>query len=698
MKLSRVILFLLVFYWTAVDGAVDVRVKGVGWVADGRISSAIEEVIFGNRDDDDIYLRQFDLEDALLVLNGELNRRGYLHAETEVILSSASGELSRFVWEPDAQQAYTNLDEVNRLELRVKTGRRSFFDEVRISGLQSMEEEEARSFFYPSGYFLVSRADRAFSSQALNSGVANLLARLTQLGRPEAEVVSIEVDREEGGGPVRVHIEIDEGPPYRWERVHYDWQSPGQAVTTVSLPPDHVPDSIYTRDAERDLVVQLRNLFLRAGYPDVMVRQTRSIHRQEDGTRSVELFLRVNPGPRVRLSEMRFEGLRTTRESFARRRAGLEEGAWLDLVEVDDARTRLGRLGVFDQLSVQLYPHNHPEERAAVFSGVEGIRREFNLLAGYGSYEMLRVGAEVRYYNIFGRAHQSTVRVRQSMKSSAGLWTYSVPDLPWILQRGQFRLQGISREELSFRRDEALASVGIEQRYFGDDVSFTTEYRFEILRAVGIESVEVIGDDSANVGSVTFGLAWDRRDRVISPREGFDLRGELELASPFLASDVYYQRLVLGGSLHFMVSNDAIRFHFGFEHGVLARAGAQAEELPFNKRFFPGGENSIRGYQSGGASPRDSSGEFVGAEIYTIGHAEVEFALTQNLSVVVFLDGLHSGRFLEDYPGDTTLWSAGGGLRYSTPLGPIRLEYGHNLNPRDLDPSGTLHFSIGFPF
>jgi outer membrane translocation and assembly module TamA len=53
---------------------------------------------------------------------------------------------------------------------------------------------------------------------------------------------------------------------------------------------------------------------------------------------------------------------------------------------------------------------------------------------------------------------------------------------------------------------------------------------------------------------------------------------------------------------------------------------------------------------------------------------------------------------IDNFPFDEVLWSAGLGLRWNTLIGPVRLEYGHNLTPREQDPSGTLHFSIGYPF
>jgi outer membrane translocation and assembly module TamA len=76
---------------------------------------------------------------------------------------------------------------------------------------------------------------------------------------------------------------------------------------------------------------------------------------------------------------------------------------------------------------------------------------------------------------------------------------------------------------------------------------------------------------------------------------------------------------------------------------------------------------------------------------------EIEQALTPQWSLVFFLDALGAARRLENYPADEWLFSVGGGIRWRTVIGPIRLEYGHNLNPRSGDPRGTLHFAIGYP-
>lgn len=677
--------------------AIEVDVSGIGWLRNARIANVIGEIL-SLEEEGRGPLSSFELEDALLILNGDLNGQGFLAPEIEVVLLAGSEVVAQFFWVAPEMPALPPLESVTRVEFRVEKGVRSYFEAVHFEGLEAIPEEEAARFFFPTNALFVGKGEKAYAPSILNRGLGALTAHFNGLGYLEAEVISerAEVDLETGAAEAWVRVR--EGPRYDWRKVNYELQGGGEAVPGVDLPVGGARSGVYTLAAQQDLAVNLRNRFLRAGYPDVRVTAERALTEEGENRVLADVRFRITPGPRVRLGEVTYVGLETTSRNFLTERSELEVGEWLDLLALDRARSRLGRLGIFDRIDVHFEPPEDPAERAVEFRVAEGLRREINLLLGYGSYEKVRAGAEMKFYNIFGRAHQAQIRLHQSLKTSAGRLTYSVPDLPWVLEQGQVRIQGMRREELSFTREEAVASVGIEHHFFKGEVRTTAQYSYQILRSIGLDSVEIIGDESARVGSITLGAAWDRRDRVIFPRNGFDLRGELELASPSLASEAYFQRFVWSTSFHRAFREDQIRFHFGLEQGILARWGADREELPFNKRFFPGGENSIRGYREGGASPRGPDGETLGSEVYLLGHAEVAFALTRSLGFVLFVDGLLQARELADFPGDTTLWSAGAGFRYETPLGPLRLEYGYNLTRREFDPAGTLHLSIGFPF
>jgi outer membrane translocation and assembly module TamA len=239
--------------------------------------------------------------------------------------------------------------------------------------------------------------------------------------------------------------------------------------------------------------------------------------------------------------------------------------------------------------------------------------------------------------------------------------------------------------------------VGV-QRYFDSihsDISL--RYNYQVLNAEDAPTASLDIDEESTVSSFTLSLKHDRRDNPLYPRAGYKVFTSVEYASPMLAGSADFVLAEAAGSIHVRLGGGRY-LHTGLEHGVAVPFSSSDTALPFNKRFFPGGENSVRGYQYGEASPLDGMGEELGAESFAQGNIELEQALTPSWSLVVFVDGVLLAEDINDYPGSEILYSAGGGIRWKTIVGPVRLEYGHNLNPRESDPDGTLHFSIGFPF
>ncbi len=679
--------------------AAEIEVEGLGWRTELRLERLLEEIILSG--EGTALTESIQVEDALLILRNEMERVGYLAPDIRYMLFSNGREMGSGRWELRQEVTELPWEEGDRIRFEVVPGERAYFETVLFEGLNSISEDEARTFFYPATGLFVTESQRAYSPSALQSGLDSLTRRLSQFGFLRATARPIGGPHIAPTGEVSVTVRVEEGPQFRWGTTRLLVETENAEARVVAVPNPHEPGSVFTDEREEDFVQRVRNRFLGRGFPDVWVSAERSVTMEADGqTAVVDLAVRIQPGQRVRLGAVRFEGIEATDPGFVAGVADLERGAYLNRLEVERAQFDLGRLGIFERLRTRLEPLPDADEpqRDVVFTVEERGRRELSVLAGYGSYEMLRVGLEARALNLFGRAHSARLRLRQSFKSTAGQLVYSVPRPVFGIEQGQARILGLQREEVSFTREEALVAFGVERAFFNNAIQASAEYRFELLRSVDLTSGELIGDTRATVGSVLVALAWDTRDRIISPRNGEQVRAQLELATPTLGSDAHFQRFQVKTSLHRSFDHDRLRWHFGLEGGLLSRVGSDPSQLPVNKRFFPGGENSVRGYREGEASPRDAEGEPIGAEAYILGHVEFELQVLQSLSLVLFTDGVWSTPDLGAAKGEDALFSSGLGLRYSTPLGPLRLEYGHNLNPRPRDPRGVLHFSIGFPF
>ena len=157
-----------------------------------------------------------------------------------------------------------------------------------------------------------------------------------------------------------------------------------------------------------------------------------------------------------------------------------------------------------------------------------------------------------------------------------------------------------------------------------------------------------------------------------------------------------FQRAEFSLSYHKEFSR-GLYWHGGFTHGVVGSISEAQKQVPASVLYYPGGENSVRGYQRSEAAPREGE-KFKGAQSFVLVNLEIEQSFSSSLSLVLFLDALGTASSIEEYPFNETLVSLGLGIRFKTFMGPVRLEYGHNLNPREFDPKGTFHFALGYPF
>lgn len=635
-----------------------------------------------------------EIEDAALLLLSTLREEGYLRAGLAAVVTREDGATQSLAWPPGAHPEVPRPLRARAVHFRVTRGPLYFYRAIEFAGLRAVDAETARRFFAGADFLLRGRKTRVYTPSRQARGVAGLRDELQRRGYADAEVRVGDFQQDDQSGAVRVRFEVQEGRRHWVRSVRREVFFPDEVEpreTTV----DH-PAVPYSRFWQQDYAQALQRDRYHEGFPDTRV-EISVLNRETVGESvQVDLLARVHTGPRVRLAEVRFPGADRTAPWLLRRRVRLEPGQWLDRVAAEQGRFRLARLGTFDRVGLQ-YEDAGEAGRAVVYPLREGKTLDLSVLFGYGSYELLRGGVEVERRNLFGLAQHARLRATQSFKATSGDLFYSMPELVGrdvdLFLNGSF----LRREEISFTRLEYGGGAGAQRFFPSLHTDASIRYNYQILNANDAPVGPVARDESAAVSAWVLSLKHDRRDNPLNPRSGHKLTLTLEHASPAFGGEANYQRVEVGGTWHQPLGGGRY-LHLALEHGVAWRLSAARDDLPFNKRFFPGGESSVRGYQLGEASPRNEQGKLVGAETFLQGNVELEQVLTPAWSIVGFIDGIGVARELRDYPFRETLFSVGGGIRWRTVIGPVRLEYGHNLDPRPGDPPGTLHLSIGFPF
>jgi len=667
------------------------------------------------------------IEDSALILGSRIKKDGYLKPQIKIQLQLRDGSRVETTADELLEKPLPRSLLATRADFKIHKGVLYHYQQLDFDGLRTMTDKEAKSYFMETATLLHPKSARVYTPEKLKHGLSSLTDILERDGYEQARAEASKVTQDDKTGHVFVKINVDQGPKSVVESVTEQFfyeQSGGRAsasptnriasATNAAATPTNTPLSSaklpalptntvvhphkpYSKIWVQDFSQGLKTNLYHRGYPDARVELNTLKRRAQSDLVQIDLEAKVISGPYVKIAVVDFLGEKRTKEKTMAARVRVKRGEPLDRIKAEEGRYRLAQLGSFDTVDL-IYQPVDEHTRGVLYRVKEGKHLEFSLLFGWGSYELLRGGFEIEENNIWGLGHHARLKAVQSFKASSGEFVYTVPDFIGKDVDLFFNASGLRREEIDFTRLEYGGGFG-GHRYFKDYATdLTIRYNYQILNASQVPGVVAAqGVTNTSVGAIITDVKHDRRDNPLYPRNGYKVFFNFELASEYLAGEVNYERFEISTSWHHPLGGGRY-IGLGLSHGVILSVGSPAQDLPFNRRFFPGGENSIRGYREGEASPRDAQGKIVGAETMTLGTVELEQALTPKWSLVFFSDSLGFAERAANYPFDTGLFSVGGGLRLKTIIGPMRLEYGYNLNPRKNDPVGTLQFSLGFPF
>lgn len=665
------------------------RVRGAGFFKDRLLAQQLETLFQEDRS----HFNPADIEDAALILISSLQNDGYLEAKVVGTLSSTRGTVSEVHWDRKLDVFLPGDTEVRMAEFRILPGPRFYYRSLSTNENPITSKSEIESFYYSEPYFFSGDRSKIFTTPVFASGTQNLQSHLRFLGYQDAEVFSEVLNQDTATGATDVKITLHEGPLYKLEQVNVSAPPGGPQIGDFS---DQYGNP-YNTFLRQDIVQKIRNRYYASGYAKVSFEHSIVASPRESDLVEVVLNISVIPGVQYTLSEIKFEGAENIRRSLLEKQLTLKAGDFLDPTNLDDSRLNLSRLGLFQKVELEMKEVGE-NKQALTFKLSDRTTWELNSLLGWGSYENLRLGLQAEKLNALGRGHRLQFKSVISTKSLLGETRYLVPDFLGLEIPFSTKLFYLQRDELSFERQELGIIFGTSKYLEFLDMTMNGVYNFESLDArINSRGGTSTGPDNVRSGSIAVRFTRDKRDNPLNPQSGYRFFGNFEWGSEALGGEVDYQSAELGLSYHDEIKRGLI-WHGSLSHAVVGSFYQSQSQVPTNKLLYPGGDNSIRGYERGGASPRDATGDFVGAKSYLLLNLELEQRLTDTISVVGFFDGMGMTANIDKYPFDDYLTTIGLGVRFRTFMGPIRLEYGHNLDQRPMDPSGTYHLTIGYPF
>lgn len=518
--------------------------------------------------------------------------------------------------------------------------------------------------------------------------------------------VTPEVVRSADGREVEVVFSVEEGEPVRL--VERGIELPPELLAEHE--PEHFLDALPIavgdvfsleryEGAKRELLARVaeagRPLASVEGGADVDVR-----------TREARITWRVVPGPRVRFGPVAIEGLTRTDASLVRREITIEEGDVYSLSALRETRANIQTLRIFGSVIVRPLP-----ERAHVGADPQEVTwpievslqerppRSVRLGVGWGTDDHLRLQAGYEHRNWLGGARHLDARLRWTGLERGAQATLAQPH---FLARGQNLLID---NRLAYERTPAYDAERLRgelrvARPFGERWSGSLGWAYS-WSAVGDASARASRflDDPERRVFLSGPRATLRRSTVVNPLDARDgSRAEL-VVTPWLSglSDVGFAAIEANAAAFEPLGPVVLagRLRLGT---LQPYGGSSADQIPLPERFFSGGGSSVRGFSFWRLGPRRADGQPIGGASVIEASAELRFPIRGPLGGVAFVDAGQVDLDPWGWKLGELTYSLGAGLRFSTPLGPIRLDIAHPLNaPAD---AGTtwFHFSIGQAF
>jgi outer membrane protein insertion porin family len=522
------------------------------------------------------------------------------------------------------------------------------------------------------------------------------------------------------GKNLQVTIKIDEGDQYKVGTVDIA----GELLPDMTKARDKLslkPGEIFRTSKLRDDITALTEAYGDQGYafvnvtPDTLVNPAQKI---------VDVTYKVNKGPEVYIDKIDISGNTKTRDKVIRRELELGEQQRFSGSKLRRSQERLRRLGFFEDVNITTRKAESEDKLDLLVDVKEASTGAFSAGAGVSSGESFLFNLRLSEINLFGRGQRlilnadfGQIQRNFSVDFTEPYFmdtelTTGVSLFNWELIFDEFTRGGTGG---SIRTLYPFSALGWDRLgpFSLVDTRFGLEYRLEEAE---------ISDVSQNAATVIQTEQGSSLTSAIIPRLFRDTRNHPFDPTTGSLQDLSFELAGLGGQSKFIKAEARTRWYypfyqsptfgtFVFSTGTTLGYGlgyGDQRELPLFERYFPGGINSVRGFRILSLGPRNTVSNSYGQEVNNdpvggsqqlIFNEEIIFPIVESLGLkgVAFFDAGNAFSAAHGIDFGEMRMAVGPGLRWLSPIGPLRIELGFPLNPRVGDDEQTVMFSFGGP-
>lgn len=559
-----------------------------------------------------------------------------------------------------------------------------------------------------------------FDRSRFEADLQRIQAFYADRGYPDARVTAFDVKLNDKQDQVDLTVTIAEGEPVNVVALDF--------AGFDAVPPAHLDDLKKRvplkigQPRDRQLVVTTHEMAVNElrdhGFPYAKVSTA-----EDDGSdgKQAALTFTAEPGKLAHFGQIEISGNKSVGDNLIRRKLTFKPGDLYQRSVVQESQRRLYGMELFQFANVEpLNQEVQPEDVPIRVTVAEGKHQRVNFGVGYGTDEKGRVDAEYHHVNFLGGARSAGAHVRWSSLDRGVRLDFNQPYFfhsslslggeaqQWYTYTPAYRSLVTGGKVTLTHRSSARTSWAGSITSEHDSSAIATDVLTDLtlrndLIALGLDPTT--DEQSGTLNALGFDVQHSTADNLLNAHRGYQVALHAEEAGRIVPRSFNYSAMSADGR-HYLPIGDRVVLASRLQFGNIRPVGNDPHNVPFSKKFFLGGATSIRGWGRYEVSPISGSGLPLGGNSMLAFSEELRATLRGNFGGVLFLDAgnVWAGSFGVRL-GDLR-YAAGPGLRYQTPVGPIRFDVGYQLNPiADLLVNGSpqtrrwrLHFSIGQAF
>ncbi len=567
---------------------------------------------------------------------------------------------------------------------------------------------------------LVSDADKPASGSAgllakARGDYRRILASLYGEGR-YGGTISITVDGREANdippdadipNDAKVAISVDPGPQFLFART---------AISNIAPPATNKRDVVETPEeagfaqgkvARSGTILKAERLAVEAwrqqGYPKARVTGE-DIVADHDGN-TVDADVGLDPGRKAHYGPVSVVGTARMDPQFVAWMTGLKPGQEYDPDDIEDAKKRLGRMEVFRAMSFEEAEEIEPNGSLPMKLTVQERKpRRFGFGAEYSTIDGFGVTGYWMHRNLFGRGERLRFDAKVSGVGGSQDDSFSPQNYSYLLGTS-FTKPGVYTPDTDFvasldaKREvlDAYTETSVNAK-----TGFTHIFSDELSGALyakashGQFDDDYFGKRDFTTAGLEGSVIYDTRNNKPDPSSGFYLEGNIQPFYEFQQGNFATRFTAEGRTYYGFGATDRVVLAGRVKLGSIV--GAEIADLPPNQLFLAGGGGSVRGYGYRNIGVETETGDIIGGRSLLEASGEVRARITDSIGAVAFVDAGYVGeKSFPDFSEEMRV-GVGGGLRYLTGLGPLRLDVALPLNRRSGDPSYAFYVGIGQAF